>query len=147
MNIFTHQKALLLLRWSLGITFLWFGILKLFNVSPILDIIRHALPAFLASSNPFMFSLAVLEILIGILLLAHKFVKLTAIVLILHLLVATGSVLFTQGFSPWFPVLSLAGEFVVKNLVLMAAGFVLLVEHEERGEKNDRAEHISKTNN
>ncbi len=147
MNLFSRDNALTLLRWSLGITFLWFGVLKLFNVSPVLPMIREALPAFLASSNLFMFSLAILEIVIGVLFLIKKFVKLTAIIMILHLAVATGSVLITHGFNPWFPVLSLAGEFVVKNLVLMAAGFVLLVEQSERSDTISTYERPDRTVN
>ncbi len=40
--------------------------------------------------------------------------------MIAHLFVATASVLISQGFDPQFPILSLAGEFVLKNLVLIA---------------------------
>jgi uncharacterized membrane protein YkgB len=128
----SHKLALLMLRYSLGITFFWFGILKLFNASPVIEIVEKALPPMLGQSELFMFGLAFVEMLIGIAFLANRFVKLAAFVMSAHLLVATGSVLVTQGFTPRFPVLSLAGEFVVKNIVLIAAGFVLIAEKNEK---------------
>lgn len=74
------------------------------------------------------------EILIGLSFLTNRLVKLAVLVMIVQLLIATISVLLTQGFDPRFPVLSLKGEFVVKNLVLMAAGFVLLSSHQDKKE-------------
>lgn len=132
--MFFHKNALLFLRLSLGFTFFWFGILKLFNVSPVIDIIRHALPA-VGQSQLFFFGLALIEIAIGAAFLANRFVKIAAIVMIVHLIISTGSVIITQGFAPRFPVLSLAGEFAVKNLVLISAGLVLLAEKAEKSHK------------
>ena len=128
MNFFSQERAFMLLRFALGVTFLWFGILKLFNASPVLDIIKKAVPAILSDSQLFFFALSALEILIGISFLTNRYTKVAAVVMIVHLLVVTVSVLITQGFDPRFPVLSLAGEFVVKNLVLMAGGLVLLAD-------------------
>lgn len=126
MNLLPEHKAVRILQYTLGITFLWFGILKLFNASPVLNIIKLAIPPFLSDSQIFFFLLSLLEIAIGTAFLANRFVKIAAIVMIIHLLIASSSVLITQGFDPRFPVLSLEGEFVVKNLVLMAAGLVLI---------------------
>jgi uncharacterized membrane protein YphA (DoxX/SURF4 family) len=137
-SMLSLSRALTYIRFSLGVTFLWFGVLKLFNASPVLDIIRKAMPTPLAESQIFMFALALLEILIGLAFLTHKFVKLASIIMIGHLLVATASVLITQGFSPRFPILSLAGEFVVKNLVLIAAGLALFTQ------KSDEPSHKTK---
>ena len=72
-----------------------------------------------------------MEILLGVAFLANRFVRLASIVMIVHLLIATISVLITQGFDPRFPILSLSGEFVVKNLVLMAAALVLFFQKQE----------------
>lgn len=103
-----------LVRWSLGLTFLWFGVLKLFNASPVLPIIKRAMPEGVAESQLFFIALSLLEIGLGLAFLSNKFVKLATIVMIGHLIIATTSVLFTQGFDPRFPVLSLPGEFVNK---------------------------------
>ena len=131
---FLHRNSLLLLRLSLGVTFFWFGLLKLFNSSPAIPMIQKALPESISAFPMFILILALIEIGLGLAFLSNKFVKIAAIISILHLLVATGSVLITQGFNPWFPVLSLAGEFVVKNLVLMAAAVVLISEKAEKNE-------------
>ena len=133
-----HSRAILLLRLSLGLVFSWFGVLKLFNVSPVLEIIKHALPPMFGESQLFMFLLAFVEILIGIAFLSNRVVKIAALVMIAHLLIATVAVLFTQGFDPRFPVLSLAGEFALKNLVLIAAGCVLIAEKSEKKEDDMR---------
>lgn len=130
-----------LVRWSLGLTFLWFGALKLFNASPVLPIIKRAMPEGVAESQLFFIALSLLEIGLGLAFLSNKFVKLAAIIMIGHLIVATCSVLFTQGFDPRFPVLSLPGEFVLKNLVIIAAGLTLLSYKNEKPDpiesKND----------
>lgn len=126
MSRVSNKLAINLLRLSLGITFFWFGILKLFNASPIIETIKNALPPMLAESQIFLFSLAILEMLLGIAFLVNRFVRLASIIMIVHLLIASVPVLITQGFSPRFPILSLEGEFVIKNLVLIAAGLVIL---------------------
>lgn len=124
-----------LLRWSLAITFIWFGILKLIGVSPVLLIIQKAMPAFLGSSPLFLMGLAMGEIVVGLGLLFQKTTKIASILMIVHLTIASLSVLVTQGFKP-FPVLTLEGEFVVKNLVLIAAGYLLIVSKiEEKSEQ------------
>lgn len=130
--VVNRDFSLTLLRLSLGITFFWFGILKLFNASPIIETVKNSLPPMLGESQIFLFSLALLEMLLGIAFLANRFVRLASIIMIVHLLIASISVLLSQGFSPRFPILSLEGEFVVKNLVLIAAGFLLLSHHENK---------------
>ncbi len=120
-----EEKTFTILRLSLAITFLWFGVLKFFNVSPVLPMIKIAMTPFITPTPLFLITLSLLEIVIGLALLLNKFVKSIVVIMILHLIVATLSVLITQGFEPRFPVLSLAGEFVTKNVVLMAAGLVL----------------------
>lgn len=129
-KIVSQATALTVLRYSLGVTFIWFGLLKLFAVSPVTDMVKRAMPGQLANMPTFFLLLAILEIAIGIGFFTKHLVKFSALIMIGHLTVATLSVLVTQGFSPYFPVLTLPGEFVAKNLVLMAAGIVLLVQVE-----------------
>ena len=130
--MFSHALAMNLLRYSLGVVFIWFGVLKLFNASPDLDVLKIAMPAVLGQSQLFFLVVSILEILIGIGLFLKRTIRFTVIVMILVLIVITVAVLLTQGFDPRFPILSLAGEFALKNLVLIAAGLVLLTEEEER---------------
>lgn len=132
-----HTHALTFLRVSLGIIFVWMGILKIFNVSPVQDSLINAFPS-LGESQLLLFCVGFFEILVGAAFLANKFVKIAAIVMCIQLLFVTAAVLFTQGFAPRFPVLSLIGEHVLKNLALIAAGLVLIAEKEE---KQHQAEH------
>ena len=95
-------------------------------MSPVAAIIFTAVPPVIASIPGFFFLLACVEILIGIGMFFRHTVFYASVLLILHLLVATVSVLLTQGFSPSFPFLTLEGEFVIKNLVLLAAAIVCM---------------------
>lgn len=128
---FLHKRSIMLLRITLGIVFLWMGVLKLFTVSPIQDALSKAIPT-LGESQLLLFSAAFFEILVGAAFLSNKFVKAAAIVMAIHTFVITFAVLFTQGFAPRFPVLSLVGEHAVKNFVLIAAALMLLAEKDEK---------------
>src|SRR5207249_10435354 len=48
---------------------------------------------------------------------SKRFTKITSALMICYLFGITILVLISKGFSPWFPLLTLEGEFVVKNLV------------------------------
>jgi uncharacterized membrane protein YphA (DoxX/SURF4 family) len=122
-------KAFLLLRLSLGFVFLWFGVLKLFAAGDGLSVLQASLPQELAFSQLFSFFVSFLEILLGFSFLLNKFIKPSALVAFVYLLLTGGFILVSQGFDPRFPVLSSAGESAVKNLVLAAAALVLLSEN------------------
>src|SRR2546425_197399 len=114
-----------MLGWSLGIVYLWFGALKLAHLSPVLQLIRHTSP--LLATAPFYNALALSELAIGLMLLAGVWRRWTAASAVLHLM-GTFSVVFSSpqtAFRPSFPILTMEGEFVVKNLVLIAAAGTL----------------------
>ena len=114
-----------LLRWSLGLVFLWFGVLKLANVSPVLEFLRQTYPM-LATPAGYA-GLAIIECVLGGLLLAGVWNRGAALATVLHLC-GTLSVMVSSPhavFQSGFPVLNMEGEFVVKNLVLMAAACTL----------------------
>ena len=125
----TFEKSIALLRIALGIIFFWFAALKLACFNPVYDIVYASFP-FLADGIGNIF-LGGLELAIGVGLLCNIFPKTTHAVLILHLL-GTFSVLVTAPqlmFEPHFPMLTLAGEFVVKNLSLAMSGVVVILYH------------------
>lgn len=116
------------MRISLGLVFFWFGALKLFGYNPVYEIVYASFPWFAYGIGNLILGAG--EALIGIGLLANFFRKLTHAVLILHL-AGTFTVFITGPelmFSPYFPVLTLAGEFVFKNIVLAMAGLVVLTQ-------------------
>lgn len=122
----THGYTLM--RYSLATSFIWFGLLKIIDASPVKTTVFMAVPDSITAIPGFFLVLGLIEVIFGILLLLNKTVLYASIVLFLHLVIATVSVIVTQGFSPTFPYLTFEGEFVIKNLVLMA-GLVSLLGH------------------
>jgi uncharacterized membrane protein YkgB len=128
-RIITHWMAaygLILLRISLGVVFFWFGALKLFpGVSPAEGLIHETL-TFLPM-NLFLPFLAVWEMLIGLGFITGKLMRLTILLLFLQMpgtlspIVLRPDLVFVQ-----FPFgLTLEGQYIVKNLVLMSAALVI----------------------
>lgn len=111
-----------ILRISLGVVFLWFGALKVVGLSPVADLLEKTV-WWLPSSTTVMV-LGVLEVAIG---LGLTFRIAPRLILLLFTLQMIGT------FLTFFVVpgmmfegnplkLTVLGEFVVKNLVLLAAG-------------------------
>ncbi len=123
------EKSIALLRIALGIIFFWFGALKLSGFNPVYDIVYASFP-FLADGVGNIL-LGGLETVIGVALIVNILPKITHAVLILHL-IGTFGVFVTAPqimFEPGFPFLTLAGEFVVKNLSLAMSGIVVILYH------------------
>lgn len=120
-----------LLRLSLGIVFLWFGLLKFFpNTSPAEDLAGrtlNTLSAGLLDAQLGVFLVATLETLIGIGLLFKVCLRFTLLLLFLQMagtftpLVLFGPELFTQ--FPFVP--TLEGQYIIKNIILISAALVL----------------------
>ena len=74
-------------------------------------------------------TLGIVETLIGIFLLSNRALIFTHTVVFFHLLGTFSTFIFGWHvvFQPHFPMLSLDGEFVIKNLILALAGLVVLV--------------------
>jgi uncharacterized membrane protein YphA (DoxX/SURF4 family) len=120
------EYGLLTLRVGLGIIFLWFGALKFFpGLSPAEELVRNTV--YFVDPDLFIPVLATWEVLIGIGLIAGKFMRTTLLLLFLQM---PGTVLpiFLLPDVVWtsFPFgLTLEGQYIVKNLVLVSAGLVL----------------------
>lgn len=121
-----NSIVLAALRISLGIVFFWFGTLKVVGYNPVYDLVHSVIPYFAYGTGNIL--LGSFEAALGIGLLLNIFRPLVHTLLLLHLL-ATFLTFITEPsllFDPYFPVLNLAGEFVVKNLVLATAGLTVL---------------------
>lgn len=120
------KYGLLILRICLGIIFLWFGVLKFYKgLSPAEDLVRNTVYFF----NPDLFIpvLALWESLIGLGLITGKYMRLTLLLLFLQM-PGTALPLIILPEKVWtvFPYgLSLEGQYIIKNLVLISAGLVL----------------------
>jgi uncharacterized membrane protein YphA (DoxX/SURF4 family) len=114
------------LRIGLGIIFLWFGALKLFpGLSPAEDLVRNTI--YFVPADLFLPVLALWEMAIGIGLLLGRFLRTTLLLLFVQMpgtalpLVLLPEVCFTD-----FPfALTLEGQYIIKNLVLISAGLVI----------------------
>jgi len=121
-----HRWGVPILRVSLGVVFFWFGALKLFGVSPVTAIVASTYSLFPTQS--FILTLGFLEIAIGLGLILKLFLRPTLFLLWLQMagtflsFVLAPSLFFFQG-NPL--VLTVEGEFVIKNLVLIAASIVI----------------------
>lgn len=125
----THWMArygITFLRLSMGVIFLWFGALKLFpNVSPAEPLIEASITFF--PLEYFMPILALWEMAIGLGFLTNKFMRATILLLFLQM-PGTLSPIVLAPSQVWetFPFgLTLAGQYMIKNLVLISAGLVI----------------------
>jgi uncharacterized membrane protein YphA (DoxX/SURF4 family) len=125
------RHGVLLLRLSLGVIFLWFGALKFFpGLSPAQDLAARTMDALtfgLVPTRAAILILAAWECVIGIGLLAGKMLRLTLLLLWLQMLgTVTPAFLFPAEVFVRFPyALTLEGQYIVKNLVLVTAGLVI----------------------
>ena len=100
------------------------------NLSPVVDLLRNSFP--LLATSPYLELLGLTEMLIAVGLIFDRWSKQAAVLMLLHLL-GTLSVTIVSPkliFAPAFPVLTMTGEFVAKNLVLIMAGLVVLSSRE-----------------
>jgi len=118
--------GLLILRISLGIVFFWFGMLKFFEgLSPAEELVRSTVH--FVDPDFFLPVLAAWESLIGIGLITGKFLRVTILLLFLQM-PGTALPLLILPEKVWtvFPYgLTLEGQYIVKNLVLIGAGLVI----------------------
>jgi uncharacterized membrane protein YphA (DoxX/SURF4 family) len=120
------RYGLLVLRVGLGIVFFWFGLLKFFpGISPAEGLVRNTV--YFINPDLFLPVLAAWETLIGIGLILGKYMRLTLLLLFLQM-PGTALPIFILPDVVWthFPYgLTLEGQYIVKNLVLIGAGLVL----------------------
>lgn len=116
------------LRITIAVIFIWFGGLKILGYNPVFDLVYNSMTPFLATGYG-LIGLGVFEVIIGALLLSNRLLLPTHVLLLLHLLGTFSTFIFGWHvvFDPQFPILSLSGEFVIKNMTLVVAGLVVLV--------------------
>ena len=122
-----------LLRVSLGVVFIWFGALKLTNATPVGELVAKTVP--FLPANVFVPALGIFEMLLGLGLLIGRRLEIVALLMVAHLsgtflvLVTQPGVAFQHG-NPLM--LTMTGEFVIKNIVLISAGLVLATLHPQK---------------
>jgi uncharacterized membrane protein YkgB len=113
------------LRMGLAAVFIWFGLLKPLGMSPAEDLVRRTV--YFVPPDVFLPILGYWEVLIGIGLLYRPLNRVAILLLFLQMpgtllpLVLLPEVCFTQ--IPWG--LTLEGQYIIKNAVLIGAALVV----------------------
>jgi uncharacterized membrane protein YphA (DoxX/SURF4 family) len=122
---FLNKGSLLTLRLSLGVVFIWFGALKPFGDSPANDVIVKTIYWF--DPDIFIPILGFWEVLIGICLLYTPLIRFGLFLLAIQMpgtflpLILRPEICFLN-----FPFeLTLEGQYIIKNLVLIGAAMVV----------------------
>ena len=126
----SQAVATWLVRISLAGVFFWFGMLKVTGSSPVVELLRNSF-GFLASA-PYLQLLGAGEVIIGVGLLVPRFSRAAAAIMVMHLFCTLGLAFISPSlvFAPSFPVLTMQGEFLAKNLVLISAGLSVILKKE-----------------
>lgn len=128
---FTARYCIALLRISVGLVFLWFGVLKFFpGLSPAQDLAERTIGALSFGVVPAAVAvplLAALETSIGLGLIAGRWLRVTLLLLFAQLAgTITPLLLFPHETFTRFPFApTLEGQYIIKNIVLVSAAALL----------------------
>ncbi len=120
------RNGIPILRIALGIVFVWFGALKLVpGLSPAEELVRATVP--FLPAELFLPLLGLWEIVIGLGFLTGRALRVTILLLFLQMPGTLAPVvLLPERVFTAFPFgLTLEGQYIVKNLVLIAAALVI----------------------
>lgn len=114
------------LRGSMGIIFVWFGLLKAFGQSPVNDLVARTVYWF--DPDVFIPILGGWETAIGVCFLFHPLIRAGILLLFLQIggtflpLIILPEVCFQSG-NPL--ILTMEGQYIVKNLLIISAAIVI----------------------
>ena len=120
-----------LLRISIGIVFIWFGVLKFVpELSPAEELAGITVQKLTFGLLPFrtgLIILAIWEVGLGLLLIFGRFRKLSVMLLLCHMVgTFTPMILFPSLTFTHLPYgLTLTGQYIMKNIVIVSAALVL----------------------
>jgi uncharacterized membrane protein YphA (DoxX/SURF4 family) len=125
------NRWLIILRISIGIIDLWFGVLKFFpGVSPAEELAKetiHLLTFGLIQPDLSLLLLAIWETVIGVLLISGLYSKLVIRTVLAHMLCTFTPLFLLPGksFTGAPLALTLVGQYIIKNIVIVSALFVI----------------------
>jgi uncharacterized membrane protein YkgB len=127
---FMRRWGVRALRISLGIIFIWFGVLKPFGVSPAGPLVRATVGWMpLLSPDGWVAVIGWWEVAIGITFLFHRTARIAIALLAFQMcgtflpLVLLPEVTFQAGRIPFVP--SMEGQYIIKNLIIISAALVI----------------------
>ncbi len=120
-----EKYSITLLRVALAIVYIWFGSLKMAGISPAEELVEKTVYWF--KPEIFIPILGLCEIIIGLGLLVKRFIPITIVLLLLHMIVAFFPMFVVEKACfdtfPYRP--SLVGQYIIKNIVLITGALVV----------------------
>ncbi len=121
-----NHYGIIFLRYSVAVIFIWFGLLKTFEISPAQELVANTVYWFTNKSG-FVIFLGWWEVLIGLTMLYKPLIRLSLLLLAFQMpgtflpLVLLPEVCFT-----YFPMgLTLEGQYIFKNLIIISAALTI----------------------
>ena len=121
-----NTYGILFLRYSVGIIFVWFGLLKPLGISPAQDLVANTVYWF-QDKMSFVKFLGWWEVVIGLTMIYKPLIRVSIFLLFIQMpgtflpLILLPEVCFTQ-----FPFgLTLEGQYIVKNLIIISSALVI----------------------
>jgi uncharacterized membrane protein YkgB len=133
-----NQRYLTLLRISIGVIYVWFGVLKFFHgFSPAEDLAAKTMARLtfdLLPDHTNLMLLATLECIIGVLFMAGKWMRTTLICMFIHMACTFTPLLFfpsvSFNFVPYG--FTLVGQYIMKNIILVSAALILWNQQKQK---------------
>lgn len=127
---FMRRWGIVALRVSMGVIFIWFGILKPLGLSPAAPLVLATVDwmPFLAPAT-WVSVIGWWEVLIGVTFLFHRTARIAIALLAMQMagtflpLVMLPQVTFQAGHIPWVP--TMEGQYIIKNLIIISAALVI----------------------
>ena len=125
---FFREISIPLARFGLFVVFFWFGILKVLGLSPASGLVQRLFESSVPfmSFHVFLIAFGVFECIIGIAFLIRGLERIVIPLLFIHM-VTTFMPLFLLQSETWsgFMVPTLEGQYIIKNLVIIAAAVAI----------------------
>ncbi|OGI64441.1 hypothetical protein A2733_01385 [Candidatus Nomurabacteria bacterium RIFCSPHIGHO2_01_FULL_40_20] len=126
---FAKKWAMPFSRFAIFLIYFWFGILKVFALSPASPLVVALLKATMPGISPesFLVAFGLLEMVIGILFIIPHLERLAIFVLALHLITTIMPLFLLPQFT-WdgFLVPTLEGQYIIKNILIIAIAIGIL---------------------
>jgi len=123
-----RRISLPLARLAIFVVFFWFGLLKVFDLSPanllVEALLQKTLP--FISFEQFIIFLGFYEMFVGLIFLVPSLTRLAIALLIIHLITALLPLIFLPSVT-WLGILTptLEGQYIIKNLAITALAICL----------------------
>jgi len=121
---FFRRYSIPMARFGIFVVFFWFGILKVFGLSPAAPVVENLFNASIhfMPFSAFLLGFGLFEMLIGLLFLIKGAERIVMPLLLIHMITTFGPLVLLPG-ETWsqFAVPTMEGQYIIKNLVIIAA--------------------------